>query len=149
MLNGANIAYARERLVAHQEVLDRGYWEVVLHPLLAADGRMQAVGDMGAHHTGPFDFGYYIEQRYLLSRVWGGSQRDKVPTAKRLFYLFAAPLFPFLLLARIASRVLASGRRTGKFLLALPLLVPVAVAYVWGEWLGYLCGTGDALERVE
>jgi hypothetical protein len=149
MLNGANIAYARERLVAHQEVLDQGYWEVVLHPLLAAEGRMQAVGAMGAHHTGPFDFGYYIEQRYLLSRVWGGSQRDKVPGAKRLFYLVAAPLFPFLLLARIASRVLASGQRTGKFLLALPLLVPVAIAYVWGEWLGYLCGTGDALERVE
>ena len=28
-------------------------------------------------------------------------------------------------------------------------LVPVAIAYVWGEWLGYLVGPGDALERVE
>jgi hypothetical protein len=33
--------------------------------------------------------------------------------------------------------------------MALPLLIPVVLAYVWGEWRGYLGGVGDALERVE
>jgi hypothetical protein len=37
----------------------------------------------------------------------------------------------------------------GKFVLALPLLVPVLLAYTLGEWLGYLVGTGNALEEVE
>lgn len=149
LLNGANIAYERGRLLAHRDVLDRGYWEVVLHPLLAKEGRMLAVARMGVHHTGPFDFGYYLEQRRLLSRVWGGTQRDVVGPGKRLFYLIFAPLFPFLLLLRIAARVFQSGARVPQFLRALPLLVPVAFAYVWGEWLGYLLGPGDALERVE
>jgi hypothetical protein len=149
LLNGANIAYRRSVLLEHIEVLDHGYWEVVLHPLLASSGRMHAVADMGVRHTGPFDFGYYIEQRYLLSRVWGGTQRETSSLAKRAVYLVAAPLFPFLLLARIAQRVLQSDRSLSKFLTALPLLVPVAVAYVWGEWLGYLLGPGSALERVE
>ena len=49
----------------------------------------------------------------------------------------------------IARRVLEKGTRTGKFLQALPLLVPVVCAYTLGEWLGYLLGTGDALEEVE
>jgi glycosyltransferase involved in cell wall biosynthesis len=149
-LNGANIAYRRSALIKHQAVLGSGYWEVVLHPLLVAEGgRLRAVSHMGVRHTGPFDFGYYLGQRYLLSRVWGGTQRNKAPFAKRLIYLVTAPLFPFLWLARIGQRVLESRRQLPRFAEALPLLLPVAFVYVWGEWLGYLLGPGDALERVE
>lgn len=149
LLNGANIAYRRECLLKYKDLLGSGYWEVVLHPRLVNEGLMRAVHAMGVFHTGPFDYRYYLGQRYLLSRVWGGTQRDKVGPAKRLVYLLAAPVFPLLLLGRIASRVFRSRHRVGKFLLALPLLVPVVVAYVVGEWLGYLAGVGDALERVE
>ncbi len=149
LLNGANIAYRRERLLEHAGILGDGYWEVVLHPRLAAAGEFRAVPGMGAYHTGPFDYGYYLEQRYLLSRVWGGTQREKVGAGKRLLYLVAAPALPFLLLARIAHRVTGSPGLMPKFLHALPMLVPAAFAYVWGEWLGYLVGMGDALERVE
>lgn len=149
-LNGANIAYRRRTLLEHRGRLASGYWEVVLHPHLAKDGGcFRAVSRMGVHHTGPFDSTYYLGQRYLLSRVWGGTQRQKVGLARRLLYLGAAPVFPFLLLARITHRVIKSGRNIGRLALALPLLVPVAIAYVWGEWLGYLLGPGDALERVE
>ena len=37
----------------------------------------------------------------------------------------------------------------GEFVKSIPLLVPVILAYTWGEFLGYLVGEGDALERVE
>lgn len=149
LLNGANVAYDRQKLLRHRETLGSGYWEVVLHPQLSQEGSFRSVPAMGVHHTGPFDYGYYLGQRYLLSRVWGGTQRQKVSLAKRLVYLLAAPVFPLLLLGRIGHRVVRSGQRVGKFVQALPLLVPVTVAYVWGEWLGYLLGPGDALERVE
>jgi len=148
-LSGANIAYRRDLLVKHQDVLGTGYWEVVLHPLLAREGKLRSVSAMGIHHTGPFDYLYYLEQRYLLSRVWGGTQKDRVSSLKRLFYLVAAPAFPPLLLARTAQRVFSKGRHIGRFLQAIPLMIPVACVYVWGEWLGYLSGPGDALERVE
>lgn len=148
-LNGANIAYDRQYLLKHQDVLGAGYWEVVLHPRLVKEGCFRAVSEMGVYHTGPFDFGYYLGQRYLLSRVWGGTQREKVGFGRRVLYLIAAPVFPVLLLARITNRVFKSRHRVGKFLTALPLLVPVSLAYVWGEWLGYLLGVGDALEQVE
>jgi hypothetical protein len=46
-------------------------------------------------------------------------------------------------------RVMRSNAPKGWFILSIPLLIPVAIAYVWGEWLGYLVGTGDALEKVE
>lgn len=148
-LNGANIAYDRGKLLLHRDILRTGYWEVVLHPVLAREGRFRSVPTMGVLHTGPFDYRYYLGQRYLLSRVWGGTQRRRVGLARRLLYLGAAPLFPALLLARIARCVARSEVPWGRFLSAGPLLVPVAVAYVGGEWLGYLLGVGDALEKVE
>lgn len=149
LLNGANIAYDRGALLRHRELLESGYWEVVLHPRLAEEGAFRSVPRMAVTHTGPFDYGYYLGQRTLLSRVWGGTQRERASRARRALYLVAAPAFPPLLLARIARRVSASEVPFRRFVTALPLLVPVATAYVWGEWRGYLSGVGDALERVE
>lgn len=149
-LNGANIAYRREALLGHSSVLAEGYWEVVLNPkLLEEGGYFRAAPLMAVRHTGPFDYGYYLRQRYLLSRAWGGTQRQRVGKARRLVYLAGAPLFPALLLARIAAAVSRSDLSIGKYILALPALVPVAVAYVWGEWLGYLLGPGKALDEIE
>jgi len=149
LLNGANVAYGRQKLMQFKDVLGSGYWEVVLHPRLAKEGAFRSEPSMGVHHTGPFDYGYYLEQRYLLSRVWGGMQKEKVSFARRLVYLLAAPVFPILLLARITHRVAGSRGLLLKYLSAFPLLIPVSLAYVLGEWTGYLRGVGSALERVE
>jgi hypothetical protein len=148
-LNGANIAYDRAKLMKHRAVLDTGYWEVVLHPLLAKDGKFRALDALGAHHTGPFDYGYYLHQRFLLSRVWGGSQKDLVPFTKRLAHLVLGPIFPLFLFARVTKRVLERKHYLGRYLPTLPLLVPAWFCYAFGEWLGYLVGYGKALEEVE
>ena len=102
MLNGANIAYPREMLLKHLDVLGQGFWEVVLHPRLSKEGRFRSIPEMGVRHTGPFAYAYYLEQRYLLSRVWTGAQRQNVNSGRRLLYLVVAPVLPVLLLARIA-----------------------------------------------
>jgi glycosyltransferase involved in cell wall biosynthesis len=149
MLNGANIAYWRAKLLRYRDVLDSGYWEVVVHPLLAREGAFRALDGMGVRHTGPFDYGYYIQQRYLLSRVWGGTQRGRVSLGRRVLHVVGGPIFPLFLLGRVTQRVHKQGRHVGKYLATLPLLLPVWVAYSWGEWLGYLLGPGTALERVE
>lgn len=149
VLNGANIAYNRSKLHEMRDVLKSGYWEVVLHPGLSEKGTFKAVNEMGVYHTGPFDFGYYLRQRYLLSRVWGGTQRESSSMIKRIIYLFAAPIFPLLLFARISHRVIKNKNLIGRYVLATPLLIPVVCAYVWGEWLGYLMGVGNALQEVE
>lgn len=148
-LNGANIAYHREKLLAHRDLLDTGYWEVVLHPVLARDGAFRAVNAMGVFHTGPFDFGYYLRQRYLLSRVWGGTQRARVSPAVRWAHVALAPVFPLVMLGRIAARVNERRGLVRPFVMALPMLVLAMCALTLGETLGYLLGPGRALEEVE
>ncbi len=149
-VGSANAAYRKEILDANLAVLSDGYWEAVLHPKLFADGaRFRGVPGMIVYHRGPFDYFYYVRQRYLFSRACAGARRGTLSGAKRAVYLLAAPAIPFVLLARIASRVFAKKCHPDKFLMSLPLLIPAMTSYVCGEWMGYAFGPGDALMEVE
>ena len=149
-LNDANIAYPRRLLVEYKDLLDDGYWPMTLHGTLLARGhRFLSVPDMVVYHRGPFEFGYYLGQRYLFSRAYTGVRAQNRSILWRLTYLVAAPVLPALLLGRIARRVFSKRCRVGKFMLALPLTVTALIVLVAGEWVGCLLGPGDALSRVE
>lgn len=148
-LNGANIAYNRDKLIGHADDLSSGFWEVVLHPSLYQEGDFRSVPEMGVRHMGQFGYSYYLRQRYLLSRVWGGTRREQVSASRRALYLIMVPILPFFILYRISRKILPHSRLKKTYIKALPRLVPIVLAYVIGEWTGYLAGVGDALEYVE
>jgi glycosyltransferase involved in cell wall biosynthesis len=149
-VGSANAAYKRETLLGNLAVLNDGYWEAALHPKLLAEGKkFRSVPGMIVYHRGPFDYFYYLRQRYLFSRAFSGARRGTVSAGQRAFYLLAAPVIPLLLLSRIASRVFAKKCYPNKFLLSLPLLIPAMTSYVAGEWMGYAFGPGHALMEVE
>jgi glycosyltransferase involved in cell wall biosynthesis len=147
-LGSANIGYSRALLMKYHDLLTAGYWEAVLHPKLLADGvKFRAAPEMVVHHRGPFDYGYYLQQRYWFSRAFAGARQ--LPASRKLAYIVASPLIPFLLLARIGQRVWRRQCQVGKFAQAIPLIVPALLVYVAGEFVGYLAGPGDALLKVE
>lgn len=150
VLNGANLAYRRRVLGANLHLLDDGYWEATLHPKLLAEGqRFRSVPNMTVFHRGPFGYLYYLRQRYLFSRAFAGARRGRLSASQRAMYLLAAPVLPFVLLARMSMRVLEKKCRIGKFVQSIPLLLPALVVYVAGEWMGYAFGPGRALLEVE
>jgi glycosyltransferase involved in cell wall biosynthesis len=147
-LGSANIAYSRAVLLKYKDKLSGGYWEAGLHPVLFADGvKFHAAAKMIVYHRGPFDFGYYLQQRFWFSRAFAGARN--LPASRKIAYLVASPLLPFLLLARMAMRVSKKRCHMGKFIQCLPLFIPVLVVYVAGEFIGYMAGPGDALLKVE
>jgi glycosyltransferase involved in cell wall biosynthesis len=147
-LGSANIAYLRELLLKYREFMSEGYWEASLHPRLFADGvKFRPLPEMKVHHRGPFNYGYYLGQRYWFSRAFAGAR--PVPSAKKLAYLVASPLVPFLLLSRIAKHVADRNCHFGRFIQAAPLIFPALCVYAAGEFMGYLAGPGDALSKVE
>jgi glycosyltransferase involved in cell wall biosynthesis len=147
-LGSANIAYSRAVLLKYRRLLGAGYWEAALHPQLMADGvKFHAVPSMVVYHRGPFNYKYYLQQRYWFSRAFAGARN--LPLSRRVAYLLASPLVPFLLLARMTLRVWGKRCHVDKFVQSLPLLVPVLAVYVYGEFIGYLAGPGDALLKVE
>jgi len=149
-LGSANIAYSRALLLKYQEALSGGYWEAGLHPRLWADGvKFRPAPAMLVYHRGPFHYGYYLQQRYWFSRAFAGARGRHLPASRKLAYLVASPLVPFLLLARMAARVRRQRCHVGRFVASLPLLLPALFVYVAGEFVGYLAGPGNALLKVE
>jgi glycosyltransferase involved in cell wall biosynthesis len=147
-LASANIAYSRAVLLKYKEQMGAGYWGANLHPRLIADGvKFRAAPAMLVHHRGPFNYGYYLQQRFWFSRAFAGART--LPVSRKIAYLLASPLLPFLLLTRMAQRVVRKHCRVEKFAQVLPLLIPVLLVYVAGEFVGYLAGPGDALLKVE
>jgi hypothetical protein len=102
-----------------------------------------------ARHRGPFDFGYYLRQRYWFSRAYAGARADHLSPVRRIGYLVAAPVVPFLLLGRMSARVWRKRCRRSRYAAAIPLLLPALAVYVAGEWAGYAAGPGRALSKVE
>jgi len=149
-LGTANIAYRRQVLLDHLPLLGRGYWEASLHPILRAEGvRLLSVPEMIVYHRGPFEFSYYLQQRYWFSRAYAAARSKTMPLARRLVYLSTAPILPIFLLLRMGRRIWQKRHRPEKFVQALPLLVPALCVLVAGEWVGFLAGAGDALSKVE
>jgi glycosyltransferase involved in cell wall biosynthesis len=149
-LNGANVAYRRPVLMANRELMYRGYWEASLHPVLLAAGvRFLSMPGMVVHHRGPFDYIYYLKQRYWFSRAFAGHRSKNLPLTKKLVYSVAVPLVPLLLFARMTKRVFDKRCRLQKFAQVIPLLLPALTVYVAGEWVGYVAGPGNALTKVE
>lgn len=149
-LNDANIAYPRRVLLEQLRLLDDGYWPMTLHPTLAARGdKLLSVPEMVVYHRGPFDFLYYLHQRFLFSRAFAGVRARTQSPARRVAYLVAAPVIPLMLLARITRTVVHKRCRVPQFIRALPLTVLAVIVLVAGEWVGCLLGPGNALSEVE
>jgi len=149
-LNDANIAYRRGLLLDHAHLLDDGYWPMTLHPTLRDKGiKFLSVPEMMVYHRGPFDFGYYLRQRFWFSRAFAGVRARGRSPVWRLAYLLGAPLIPVMLLGRMTQKVLEKRCRVRQFVLSLPLTIPALVVLVAGEWAGCLLGPGDALSKVE
>lgn len=149
-LNDANIAYRRRLLVQYAHLLADGYWPMTLHPTLRGTGvKFLSVPEMIVSHHGPFEFGYYLRQRFWFSRAFAGVRARREAPWWRWAYLLGAPLLPVLLLARMARRVLEKRCRVRQFMLSLPLTASALIVLVAGEWIGCLLGPGDALAKVE
>ncbi len=146
----ANCVYRRDLLLENLPAKGSGYWEAGLNAALLQKGEeFTGDPDLVVHHTGPFGLFYYLGQRFLFSRAFAGTRREHKSMGYRLVYLVAAPLLVPLLWARMASRVWSKKHRVSKFALVTPLMIPITITYVLGEWVGFLAGRGDSLSRIE
>jgi hypothetical protein len=146
----ANCVYRRDMLMKYLPEAGSGYWEAGLnHSLIEAGETFMSEPELVVYKTGPFGLGYYLHQRYLLSRAFAGIRRQHVSNGFRAAYLLLSPFLIPLLWARTASRVFSKRRHIGKFLQVTPHLIPITATYVFGECVGFIAGEGDSLTKIE
>lgn len=135
---GDNAAYDREALLRHPDLLASGFWEVEFHRRFEGEGRvLQMEPGARANLVGPVPFGPGLTKRYRHARVFGAA-RVVLHGERRLRLLPLSLLVPFVLIVRMASRVLPVAGKRAAFLKALPRLALLNVAWAAGEATGAL-----------
>ena len=145
-----NVAYRHELLHGLCATLDRGLWESFYYDQLAARGvSLTSAPEMVVHHRRPFDFWYFMAQRYYYSRSFAGMRRQFLTRLGQLEYALGSLLLPPLLLMRGLRTLAAKRRFVGRYLSCLPLIAMYVTAGAVGEMVGYVAGGGVSLEKVE
>ncbi len=147
---GNNASYARELLAGIDESIKKNYWEFFLHEELQKRGvRFLSVPTIVVNHKKEFEILYFLLQKFHYSRSFAAMRRTKLTRLKHVCCLCATPLLPFMLLWRTFRQVMRKRRHYKEFVLSLPLLSLFGVSYACGELVGYLCGSGRSLVKVE
>lgn len=135
---GDNAAYLRSALERYRAILADGFWEVEFHRRLRAEGgRLVGVPEATVSIWPAFSFASIFRQRFQHGRHFGAF-RVSTTGAPRWRGVLAAPVVPVLLVARILRRVARRPELRARALLALPALLPLAVAWAAGGAWGAL-----------
>ncbi len=149
-LPGNNIAYKREHLLKHAELLDDGKWESWINDRLLAEGvPIISSNRIVVRHIKSFRLGYFLFQRFHFARSYAGMRRVDQSILKRVIYGLGSLALPPLLLLRVVRQALKKKRNLGQFAVCLPLIALFLTIGAAGEMIGYLAGPGRSLDRVE
>lgn len=89
----------------------------------------------------------WLHERWLAGLLVAGSRRARWSWGRRVLYVCAAPLIPFVLLARTVPAARAAARRVPVPAGTVPMMALGAMIRGAGEMVGYARGAGNAAER--
>lgn len=142
----ANSSYKRAALEAVRHAWRDSFHETTVNQALLHSGRKLtlAPGAIVYQHRLDLRFGDTLHERYLWGRSYGISRCAVISPVRRFAYAACAGLLPPLLVLRIAGRAIARRRTIPPMLQALPLIMLLTIAWVCGEFVGYLKGCAAA-----
>jgi hypothetical protein len=150
VIPGNNVAYRRDVALEIAECLNEGLWESFALERISAHGHRVAFDrDMLVYHCRPFDFRYFVGQRFHFCRSWAGMSRRFIPRLARAARAAASVLLPWVLLVRSWRNLAIRKRLTARFAVCAPLIFVYFCVGAAGEILGYALGSGRSLMRVE
>jgi hypothetical protein len=135
-LTDCNVSYKRAALERIASVWEREFHEDRVHGAIRERG--------GSLWLSPA-----IQVRQSRRLDFGVTRSTGWPASRRLLLVACACLLPALLLGRIAAQTFGKGRCRAEFLRTLPALVVAALAWSWGEFLGYATGQTEATLRAK
>jgi hypothetical protein len=141
-LTDVNVSYKRRALEMVREHWAERYNEVNVHWALRAKNvtLWQRPQIVVYEDRGALSFTRALRERYEWGRVFGYMRARKLSLARRALLTVSSPLLPFLLVWRIACRVMTTRRHRRAFVSALPVAFVMAAAWSLGEAAAYLTG---------
>jgi hypothetical protein len=147
---GNNVAYRHDTAEEIARALADGLWESFALPSLEKRGvRFAFDPDMLVKHARPYDFNYFVVQRYHFCRAFAGMRLGSLPGGRRWIYAGGSVVLPVFLFWRALRNLVARRRLIGQFLICSPLILFYFVVGAVGEMAGYAFGSTDSLRYVE
>ena len=146
-----NASYRRSVLLECGDDLAHslGYGDQLLISVRARGHRIFFEPRAGLHHLNVSRLGPWLDERRTAGVVIARYRSSVWSTGKRLAYVLASPLIPFVLFRRVAPTVLATIRARRLPLATLPVMFLGALAHGFGEFLGYARLTSSALAETQ
>ena len=146
-LSGMNVSYKRETLAAIRDVYTNGFFETFVNEKLKQQGHQLYLAPSAVvYHRKNYDFKIVATQFYHQARSFAAQRIAGLPFAKRILFVFAALLLPFILTMRITARTLKKNRHLGRLIAAFPYLTILLTVWAAGEFCGYLFGAGKSAD---
>jgi len=95
----------------------------------------------GVQHVNLDKMKHWVSERYLSGVIIGGNRSSKWTWSRRLLYIFASPLIPFVVLSRVQRGVREVARSEHLPIGTIPAIVGGTILKVAGEVRGYLLGS--------
>lgn len=147
---GNNAAYRRELLEGLCRTLDADLWESFYYDKLRAEGKkLIYVPEMLLFHHRPFDFFYFVSQRYHFCRSFAEMRNQSLSWSGRIKYGLACTILPPFLWLRGLQTLMKKQRMVKEYFICSPLISIYLFAGAFGEMVGYFLGGGKSLARVE
>jgi hypothetical protein len=100
-----NAVYRRQDILACQDLLPRGFWELEYHRQFAARGlRLELSSDLVVIHENRYTGAQFASQRRAHGFEFGRDRARLLGTPRLLAYLAATPAIPLVLFGKVAAR---------------------------------------------
>lgn len=149
LLPGCNVSYKRTALFEGAAPRSPELWKTFVNDRLRELGEDLLIEPgMIVALDKTVDFGDYLYRRYDHGRCYGAMSSREMSIVARLLRVVAAPVLPFLLLARWSRRYWLRGRFRGRLIATLPLQLLMFGWWIAGETVGRLFGAGRSCSRL-
>jgi hypothetical protein len=140
-----NTAFRREVLMDFGDKLERafGFGDGLHEGMRSRGQRAWFEPVVAVEHVNIYRVRHWLKERFLSGVLIGGSRSEKWPWSRRLLYVAASPLIPFVVLSRVRSGVREVARREKLPLSTYPVIVGGVILKVMGEVRGYLFGADN------
>lgn len=147
-LSGNNVSYKRTLLEEVKETFRDGFFEPFTHGQIVRRGHsLYLTPAIVVYNRKNHRMGEAVAQAYHLARGYAGKRIPNAGLVRRAAFVAGSLILPFLLPARIVMRTLRKRRLFGRLVGSLPVLLILTSSWSFGEFCGYLAGTGRSTEK--
>lgn len=146
---GSNVSYKRAALFDGGTPKYTVFWKTFVNwDAQAAGSRPWLDPSIRVALNKPIPLRQYLLTRYHHGRCFGAMRVEGSGPGVRLARAVTAPAVPFVLLWRWSRGILRKGRHRLRYLATTPAQLLLFCWWAWGEFWGYVAGSGGACRRL-